>query len=100
MNHKFQRHIIINEIDKKVYFQVMPNFMGKPIVREYQDIKAGRWHDLAPEKFRQPIADLLNNGFTIVPFWIQGVQNKDLYIMQIIGMNDRNDISISHLTLN
>jgi hypothetical protein len=82
-----QRHIIVDDFEKKIFIQVMPNFRGELIITEWHDIKNGDWRKFLPEIILKACSDAANNGYTVLPFALTGAENDKVYLIQICGIS-------------
>lgn len=85
----YRRHIVIDNINKKIFIQVMEDLKGYLKQKEYWDIRNKQWYKYVPKEMIQQFQKCIEGGYEVVPMKNFGGQSEEFYIIQVteIGIN-------------
>jgi hypothetical protein len=81
----YQRHIVIDNIEKVIYIEVQTDLKGYPKAREYEDIaNNGLWYKYVPANIRNDLSQAIANGYRITGVVNMGAKTEEYYVLQLI----------------
>ncbi len=95
INQAYRRHIIVDNITRCIYIQVMEDLKGYPKEREYNDIAVnGQWYKYVPGDMIQKLHDAVSNGYQVKAFKCMGAEAEEYRVLQVVEVKKK---SIFHL---
>jgi hypothetical protein len=85
----YRRHIIVDNIGKRIYIEVQLNPLGQPKEKEYYEMKNGMWWKYVPEQHRDEFAAAINGGFEVIAMLNTGAFNEEYYVIQVVDLVDK-----------
>ena len=85
----YRRHVVIDNINKKIFIEVQRDLKGDIKQKEYWDLKNGLWYKYVPPMDIQQYQKAINGGFQVVPALNQGAMNEGFYIIQLIEITGK-----------
>lgn len=90
-----KRHIVIDNIAKVIYIQVMYKFDGSLKQQEWYDLKNGNWHSYVPKEYIMQFKGCITGGYTVMPYFAEAMANEEYMILQIAELGAKFQSSIT-----
>jgi hypothetical protein len=85
----FRRHVLVDNINRIIFIQVMTNLKGDLLMKEYKDItENGQWYNYIHPMLREQIGKVKADGYRVQAVMIDGYETEGYRFLQVVELRE------------